>query len=290
MTDSDRSVTIPILLGFVFIATMLWNSEWLVLSGEGAYVEGLEREPTISVEYTIDASQEVISVSLKNATPLLDYWHNREVISDSNSDSSEGSGESSSGDSDETKSSNLDATRIFVFLMLVLTGLMLREAVRKQSWVWGRVTIVGWSLLGIMLMISVPMSAVSDFGLNEEASSSAGGFDSAGDSEVSNDQFAHFESESDIKISGFSAPRFEYRSSGFDLGLLDEKDRKSVIDEKPMPGEEGYEALIGFEGELRGVPGKVAVWWLVLGMLIVYATNESRTSERDGKELARAGA
>lgn len=290
MADAGRNESIPILLGFVVIATVLWYSEWLVLNGEGTYVEGLEREPTIEIEYTIDASQEIVSVSLKNATPLLDYWHNREVISGPDSGSSEGSDEPTSSDSEDSSSSNLDATRTFVMLMLILTGLMLREAVRKQSWVWGRVTITSWLILGLMLMISVPMSAVSDFGLSEDGESSTGGFDSAGESEVSATQFAHFESESDVKFSLFSAPQFEYSSSGFDLGLLAEEDRQAVIDNVPEQGDSGYESLIGFEGELRGAPGKVAIWWLVLGILILYASNASRTAARDGSESARAGA
>lgn len=281
MADAERSQPVPILLGFVLIASVLWFSDWLVLTGEGTYVEGLEREPTITVEYTVDASQEILTVSLRNATPLLEYWNNREVISNSDSGEGQSTDETPSGGSDEKGgTSNLDSTRIFILLTLVLTALMLSETVRKQSWIWGRATLAVWLLLGFMLVISVPMSAASDFGFSDDGESSTGGFDSAGESEVSNDQFAHFESESDVKISLIDAPRFEYSSGGFDLGLLAEEDRQGVIDDPPEKGEAGHEAYIGFEGELSAIPGKAAIWWLVLGILIVYATNINKIIEK----------
>jgi len=34
---------------------MAWSGSWFVLTGTGSYTEGLDREPTIVVEYTIDA-------------------------------------------------------------------------------------------------------------------------------------------------------------------------------------------------------------------------------------------
>ena len=63
----------------IFLVSSLWHSVWFKLNGEGVYTKGIEREPTIVVEYTIDNSQELVSVSIENATPLLQYWSNRET-------------------------------------------------------------------------------------------------------------------------------------------------------------------------------------------------------------------
>ncbi len=280
MVDVEQPQSVPILLGFVFIASVVWFSDWLVLTGEGTYVEGLDREPTITVEYTVDASEETLSVSLRNATPLLEYWHDREVISDSEPSGGQDTSGPMAGSGEPSGTSNLDSTRIFILITLVLTALMLNETVRKRSRVWRKVTWGAWLFLGFILLISIPMSAASDFGFSDDAESSTGGFDTARESEVSHDQFAHFQAESEVKISLFEAPRFEYSSGGFDLGLLAEEDRQTVIDDPPEEGEAGHEAYIGFEGELSAMPGNVAIWWLVLGLFIFYATNDSRILAR----------
>ena len=64
----------------IFLSSSLWYSDWFEIEGEGVYTEGIDREPQIIINYNIDNSVELISVSIENATPLLQYWNNREVV------------------------------------------------------------------------------------------------------------------------------------------------------------------------------------------------------------------
>ena len=69
-----------LLIIIIFFSSSLWYSDWFEIEGEGVYTEGIDREPQIIINYNIDNSVELISVSIENATPLLQYWNNRDVV------------------------------------------------------------------------------------------------------------------------------------------------------------------------------------------------------------------
>jgi len=276
---SKKALIIAVL--FVFLSMGVWTSAWFEIHGKGTYTEGIEREPSIVIEYSIDSSQESISLSLENATPLLQYWRNRETIANTDTtDQQQQENDSENTESDE-KSSSLEIVRIVVAMIIIIFGLCLFEAVRKSSWFWSKVSYVAWFILGLSILIQVPMSAISDFGLNEDGESSTGGFDSANNDEVSVNQFAHYSSDSGIGIEFFSI-NFEYTSQGYDLGLLDEEDRELVIQTPPNVGEEGYESYIKFDAEMKAGPGPVFYWWLGLGALVFYWNKLLNTEPNDG--------
>jgi hypothetical protein len=259
----------------------VWTSAWFEIHGKGTYTEGIEREPSIVIEYSIDSSQESISLSLENATPLLQYWRNRETIANTDTtDQQQQENDSENTESNE-KSSSLEIVRIVVAMIIIIFGLCLFEAVRKSSWFWSKVSYAAWFILGLSILIQVPMSAISDFGLNEDGESSTGGFDSANNDEVSVNQFAHYSSDSGIGIEFFSI-NFEYTSQGYDLGLLAEEDRQQVIENPPNVGEEGYESYIKFDAEMKAGPGPVFYWWLGLGALVFYWNKSLKTEPNDG--------
>ena len=276
---SKKALIIAVL--FVFLSMGVWTSAWFEIHGKGTYTEGIEREPSIVIEYSIDSSQESISLSLENATPLLQYWRNRETIANTDTtDQQQQENDSENTESDE-KSSSLEIVRIVVAMIIIIFGLCLFEAVRKSSWFWSKVSYVAWFILGLSILIQVPMSAISDFGLNEDGESSTGGFDSANNDEVSVNQFAHYSSDSGIGIEFFSI-NFEYTSQGYDLGLLAEEDRELVIQTPPNVGEEGYESYIKFDAEMKAGPGPVFYWWLGLGVLVFYWNKLLNTEPNDG--------
>ena len=276
---SKKALIIAVL--FVFLSMGVWTSAWFEIHGKGTYTEGIEREPSIVIEYSIDSSQESISLSLENATPLLQYWRNRETIANTDTtDQQQQENDSENTESDE-KSSSLEIVRIVVAMIIIIFGLCLFEAVRKSSWFWSKVSYVAWFILGLSILIQVPMSAISDFGLNEDGESSTGGFDSANNDEVSVNQFAHYSSDSGIGIEFFSI-NFEYTSQGYDLGLLAEEDRQLVIQTPPNVGEEGYESYIKFDAEMKAGPGPVFYWWLGLGALVFYWNKSLKTEPNDG--------
>lgn len=277
--QSKKALVIAVL--FVFLSMGLWTSAWFEIHGRGTYTEGIEREPSIVVEYSIDSSQESISVSLENATPLLQYWRNRDTITGTETTNDQQEETDPENSASNEKSSSLATVRILVALITVILGLCMFEAVRNSSQIWNKVSFVAWVILGLSILIQVPMSAISDFGLNEEGESSTGGFDSANNDEVSVNQFAHYSSNSGIGIEFFSL-KFDYISQGYDLGLLAEEDRQQVIDNPPKVGEGGYESYIKFDAEMKAGPGPVIYWWLGLGALVFYWNRHLKSESNDG--------
>lgn len=277
----ERRKTLVLAVLFIFCSMGLWTSDWFEINGRGTYTEGIDREPSIVIEYTIDSSQESISVSLENATPLLQYWRNRETISDHGGNNANQDDIPVASSSDDEESSSLDITRTFVAIILFFFGLCMVEAVRKSSKIWSKVTLLAWIILGFSLILQVPMSAISDFGLSEDSESSTGGFDSANNDEVSVDQFAHYSSDFGMSLDIFSL-RFDYNSQGYDLGLLVEEDRQPVIDNPPQDGESGYESFIQFKAEMKAGTGPVVYWWLALGFLAIYLNRSFKTISSEG--------
>jgi len=269
----------------IFLVSSLWHSVWFKLNGEGVYTKGIEREPTIVVEYTIDNSQELVSVSIENATPLLQYWSNRETIEDRNQAPSNDSDEDDKSRSIEEESSennDLQSTRDVIRMLLLFFTLLVIYSAFKKSKKTTRLTIIFWLVISLVFLIQVPLSAVSDFGLDEDGESSTGGFDAANNDEVSVNQFAHFESQSDLGLGALSI-KFEYSSEGFDLGLLPPEERESVIQEPPIEGEPGYDSLITFEAEMNAGPSEAIIWLFAIGSLIIYWNRSVNNESSEGK-------
>ncbi len=269
----------------IFLVSSLWHSVWFKLNGEGVYTKGIEREPTIVVEYTIDNSQELVSVSIENATPLLQYWSNRETIEDRNQAPSNDSDEDDKSRSIEEESSennDLQSTRDVIRMLLLFFTLLVIYSAFKKSKKTTRLTIIFWLVISLVFLIQVPLSAVSDFGLDEDGESSTGGFDAANNDEVSVNQFAHFESQSDLGLGALSI-KFEYSSEGFDLGLLPPEERESVIQEPPIEGEPGYASLITFEAEMNAGPSEAIIWLFAIGSLLIYWNRSVNNESSEGK-------
>lgn len=254
-----------------------WGSSWFSVSGRGVYTEGLEREPTIIVEYRIDSSQETVMVSLDNATPLLSYWSQREDIgSAGNSTPNPAEPTEVEQDVKPCDDSCLDTVRSYTSLSMISTLTFCYIGLSRGGRGWGAAAYAAWFAASLLLLFAVPIAAAADFGMSD-SDSSTGGFDSNMQDSVTVDQFAHFNSEGDsgISLSGFL---FEYDSSGYDLGLLEEGNRQAVIEEAPQEGEPGYESLIRFHGELSIGPDGALWWWLLVAPLLFAASRGSRQS------------
>jgi len=250
----------------IFLSSSLWYSDWFEIEGEGVYTEGIEREPKIKVNYNIDNSVELISVSIENATPLLQYWNNRDVVEPEESNDKQNISEDMVESTENSDKDNLDATRDLIKIMLIVfIGMIIISTINKNVF-WSRLTIISLLLISFLFLIQVPLSAVDDFGLSDEGQSSTGGFDTANNDEVSVNQFAHFESNSGFGLDLFSL-KFDYSSNGFDLGLLEPDERQSVIDNKPKAGDFGYNSYVKFEAEMNAGPSE-SIYWLI-GMGVV---------------------
>jgi len=257
------------LIIIIFFSSSLWYSDWFEIEGEGVYTEGIEREPKITVNYNIDNSVELISVSIENATPLLQYWNNRDVVEPEESNDKQDISEDMVEPTENSDKNNLNTTRDLIKIMLIVfIGMIIISTINKNIF-WSRLTIISLLLISFLFLIQVPLSAVDDFGLSDEGQSSTGGFDTANNDEVSVNQFAHFESNSGFGLDLFSL-KFDYSSNGFDLGLLEPDERQSVIDNKPKAGEPGYNSYVKFEAEMNAGPSESIYWLIGIGVVLFF--------------------
>ena len=257
------------LIIIIFFSSSLWYSDWFEIEGEGVYTEGIDREPQIIINYNIDNSVELISVSIENATPLLQYWNNRDVVEPEGSNDTQNISENAAESAENSDKNNLDTTRNLIKIMLIVyIGIITISTLNKNIF-WSRLRIICLLLISFLFLIQVPLSAVDDFGLSDEGQSATGGFDTANNDEVSVNQFAHFESNSGFGLDIFSL-KFDYSSNGFDLGLLEPDERQSVIDNKPKAGDSGYNSYVKFEAEMNAGPSESIYWLIGMGVVLFF--------------------
>ena len=258
-----------LLIIIILFSSSLWYSDWFEIEGEGVYTEGIDREPQIIINYNIDNSVELISVSIENATPLLQYWNNRDVVEPDGSNDTQDISENAEESAENSDKNNLDTTRNLIKIMLIVFILIMTISTLNKNIFWSRLTIISLLLISFLFLIQVPLSAVDDFGLSDEGQSSTGGFDTANNDEVSVNQFAHFESNSGFGLDIFSL-KFDYSSNGFDLGLLEPDERQSVIDNKPKAGDSGYNSYVKFEAEMNAGPSESIYWLIGMGVVLFF--------------------
>ena len=285
--DSGQKAALGLVAVFVMMA---WSSPWFEIKATGTYTEGLDREPTIRTQYAIDNDQQTFELTIDNATPLLVYWMQREDVT-SQPDTTEGSDEESTdlfeeeSSADPCSGSCMDLVRNSLgLLMVIFLGSLV--AATRSSRVLTRASVgASWLACLLVIIIAVPLAAAADFGIfsggrEDTAGSSTGGFDSKTEESVSADQFAHFSSDADSRVS-MAGLVFTYDSIGYDLGLLEEGDRQGVIETAPQQGEPGYESLIRFHGELVAGPGPIVSWWFLTLPLMIYILLPSRPTDEE---------
>ncbi len=276
------------------LVLVAWSSAWFEITATGTYVEGLDREPTIRTQYSIDNDEQTFEVSIENATPLILYWMQREDVTrgpgpqgDSPDEGPDVETRDEGGEQAEPCDGGcMDAARNYLALLMGTFVATLAVSALRPSRKADAAAGISWLACLALIVLGVPMAAAADFGIfgsdqDGEAGSSTGGFDSETDGSVSVDQFAHFSSSSGSELSS-SGIVFSYESSGFDLGLLDEEDRQAVLDSEPIEGEPGYESLIGFRGELLAGPGPIFSWWF--SILPLYAFSLRREGNLGDEE------
>jgi hypothetical protein len=258
-----------ILSGFFIL--MAWSSVWFEISAVGVYSEGIDREPTITTDYVIDNSQESFELSIENSTPLLLYWINRENISPNQTESSNLSSdtdtEESTSEQESCLGSCLELARNLFKLTIILMVISLSFSIIKPIR-WIKISAVSTWIFGVLvILIAVPLAIAIDFGIfeidDDNNQSTTGGFDTNAGETVGYDQFAHFDEDNSLDFS-LGGIDFSYESIGFDLGLVNEEDRKNITEKAPIEGEKGYDSLIAFSGELNIGPGPLIDWWLLI--------------------------
>ena len=281
-------------LGLAALLVMVaWSSAWFEITATGTYEQGLEREPTIRTQYSIDNEEQTFELSIDNATPLILYWLQREDITtgegaagnDSGEPASEGGRDSESEDGEPCNGGCMERSRNSLALLMVAFVSSLAVSALRPSRRADAAAGLSWLACLTLIVLGVPLAAAADFGIfgsdeGGESGSSTGGFDSETDGSVAIDQFAHFSSSTSSGVSP-SGLLFTYDSTGFDLGLLDEGERQGVIDSAPSEGQAGYASLIGFHGELVVGPGPIVSWWFLILPLYAYSLRGGKQSEEE---------
>ena len=281
-------------LGLAALLVMVaWSSAWFQITATGTYVEGLDREPTISTQYSIDNDEQTFEISIENATPLILYWMQREDITEGGEPDDDPPEESSNEAKEESEDEGsercggdcMGRARTYLALLMVTFVATLAFSALRPSRRADAAAGISWLACLAMIVLGVPMAAAADFGIfgsdqGGETGSSTGGFDSETDGSVSLDQFAHFSSRPGNGLSSTGLV-FTYDSTGYDLGLLDEGDRQAVIDSAPSEGQPGHESLIGFHGELVAGPGPIFSWWFLILPLYAYSLRRGKKSDEE---------
>ena len=239
-----RIIIVSILLSSAY------NSVWLDVTGKGVYTEGLQREPTIWVNYTVDANEETISTEITNATPLLQYWNSRDELPNA--------GKQEQADSAGCNNQCLDDARsVYQFLILLTILLEIAYSMGRKK-IFRGTSILAFSIGILCILILIPIAAVSDFGLGG-SEKSGGGFTTGESDAADTNDFAYYQSESEIYLST-DGLTLEFKSEGFDLALMSEEERELAEEERPSTND----SWIEFEGEITVNSSSTIIYWLLV--------------------------
>ncbi|MCS5527488.1 MAG: hypothetical protein NZ774_06455, partial [Candidatus Poseidoniales archaeon] len=124
------------------LGMLLVQGVWYEVSAYGTYLEGLDREPTIWANYTLDSQQENIEIEISNATPLIHYLSTRENLNENQEE--------------VNVTSNLDATRNLVGKGVILTVAFFALGSFRRWFSW--LGFGMWGFTAFLLIVMVPMS------------------------------------------------------------------------------------------------------------------------------------
>jgi len=260
-----RSAARILIVGILLASA--YNSVWFEVKGKGVYTEGLQREPTIWANYSVDSTEEKISTEITNATPLLQYWNARENLPDTERQEQ----------TESSRCNNIcleEARNIYKLLICSMLLIEVVSLLKRNKFVKG-VSIV--NLFGGILCISllIPIAAVSDFGFGGGEKSS-GGFTTGESDSADINEFAYYNSNSDIYISSEGLV-LEFNSEGYDLALMSEEEREQVTQEKPQ----NKEHWIAFEAKITANSNSTLIYWLLVPFTW-YVFGETRYDPKRG--------
>jgi hypothetical protein len=258
-----RALLVAILLSLTF------NGTWFEVIGKGVYTEGLEREPTIWANYTVDAEDEVIEVQITNATPLIHYWSQRE----SDLDMEPPKLDTPCGDGCVNQARSL--LQICAIVLLLLESVLI---FRTDRWL-RRLSIGAFGVGLVTLLVLIPLAVFADFGMTEDEQAT-GGFESGKKDAAQSTEMVHRETSESVDWS-LSGVRVEFRSAGYDLGLIEEENRSAAIENPP----EDDSAWIGFEGSLTVSHGNGVGPWFGIPVLwfILRTTPDEMLDDHEGR-------
>ena len=231
----------------VLLAVHVFISAWLVATVDGAYTEGKPSPTEVHSLVAIDKDQTVIDVEITKATSFFAYTLSRDGSAEAPSNQTMDDEEKEDGKPSSTVDW-LSLGRGLVtcsLVLLVVSEILVITHVRFASWL----RFGAFMLTLLMIFIVFPASYMFDLGSSASPAENTPGFELDGTS------FVHVETSSDrgLKWIGFE---LDTSFSGYDLGLVAEENRTSVVAAAPPEGSEDAASFIAFESTFSIAYGK----------------------------------
>lgn len=231
----------------LLLVTHVFISAWLVATVDGAYTDGKPAPTEVHSLVAIDKDQTMIDVEIEKATSFFVY-----TLSRDNSAQAPSNQTSDQTGQDETREPStiewLSLGRGLVtasLILLVLSEVLVIAQLRFARWF----RFGSFMLVLLMMFIVFPTSYMFDLGSNTSAAENTPGFELDGTS------FVHIETSSStgLKWIGFE---LDTAFSGYDLGLVAEENRSSVINAPPETGSTDASSYIAFSSTFSIEYGK----------------------------------
>jgi len=144
----------------------------------------------------------------------------------------------------------------------ILSALQVRIRKRWMFAFWG---------IGLILFVSLPLAWMGDMGQSLDS----GLPEEQGPEEE--EAFVHVNSESNFEVV-FIGVEFHFMGDGWDLGMVDEEERNSTIEEPPS--DEDHDAHIAWDGQISLRYGNALTIWLTIGLLLLVMASYERVQNK----------
>ena len=120
-----------------------------------------------------------------------------------------------------------------------------------------------WMAGLLLLVVGVPLAWMMNMGdtLDDGLPEDQGPNDS--------EAFVHVNSETHSEIV-FIGVEFHFEGDAWDLGMIDEENRSTAIEEPPDDENGTHDAHIGWDGEISLRYGNALTIWLIVGVLLLF--------------------
>lgn len=231
-------------------------SAWLVATVNGQYVDGKPSPTEFDSLVAIDGEETLIDVEIKNATPFFFYLLVRDgdVSVLVNNTTSEGGIDE---EKKEMNSESMDEDDWLSFgrnsVKLSLICLVLSEFLMLLSFRWRHhVRTLTFILTVLSFAVVFPACYMLDlFGPESEDSTAT----NTPGAEIDSVSFAHTNASSEFSVVWLGI-QIQADFSGYDLGLVDEGNRTTVLEEVPENGSKDASSFISFESTFEIKLGK----------------------------------
>ena len=251
----DRKVRAAwILIAILCFSTL--SVSWLELSGSTEFTSGKPERSELIVEIEVDAEMETQSIRIEQATPFVVWMLVRDSLEEESPDDEEEKANSGNGDSGNLE--NVRALTILsVFLVALVAGFAAIRGSIRMRWLLSL-----WMAGLLLIVVGVPLAWMADMGdtLDDGLPEDQGPNDS--------EAFVHVNSETHSEVV-FIGVEFHFEGDAWDLGMIDEENRSTAIEEPPDDENGTHDAHIGWDGGISLRYGDALTIWLIVGVLLL---------------------